>query len=343
MTTATAVQSLAKKEVRPVWLWTSLGMLLFVTCVVSLFIGRAHIAPSQILAALLAPGGSDMALVLWEIRVPRMILGMLVGASLGISGAAMQGFLRNPLAEPGLMGVSGGAAFGAVLTLYTGFSKAFPLALPLGGLAGAMVAVLLVYAFAGKNSSMQTLILAGVAINSLAGAGTALALNLSPDPHAALEITFWVMGSLSDRSFTHVLLAAPVMLTGWALLFGTGRALDALTLGEETAGSMGFRLSTLRIRMALGTALSVGAAVAVTGSIAFIGLVVPHLVRPFVRGEPGRLMGVSALGGAILILWADMCVRLISKNVEIKLGVLTALIGAPFFLALVLKNRKNMM
>ncbi len=200
----------------------------------------------------------------------------------------------------------------------------------------------LIYALAGRNSSVLTLILAGVAVNSFAGALTALALNLAPSPYAVLEIVFWLLGSLADRSMDHVALAAPLMAAGWALLLVGGRGLDALTLGEDTAESLGVDLGRLRVLVVLGTALAVGAAVSVSGVIGFVGLVVPHLLRPLVGHRPSRLLAASALGGAALVLAADVAVRILFPVPELKLGVLTALIGAPFFFALVLRSRRSL-
>lgn len=327
------------KETSAWWLYGLLGTLLVATFLGSLSIGATKI---PLWKAMLHPS-SDGAFILWDIRLPRAILGILVGATLGLSGAAMQGFLRNPLAEPGVLGVTGGAAFGAVLAFYTGFSSAFALALPLGGIVGAFLSVLLLYLFAGRLANVQTLILAGVAINVMAFSGTSLVLNLTKDPYAVLDIVFWQMGSLADRSFTHVFLVLPFILIGWGWLLWNRRALDALSLGEETAASLGVDLKTLRLRMILGTALCVGAAVSVCGSIGFVGLVVPHLLRPFVGHEPGKLLGVSALGGAILLLLSDIAVRLIPSIVELKLGVVTSLIGAPFFILLIFRMRRKLL
>lgn len=310
-----------------------------VAFVLSLCVGAVPLPILPSLRALFFESSSDAALILREIRLPRALLGMLVGASLGLSGASMQGLLRNPLAEPGILGVTGGGVFGAVLVLYTGVATIWPLALPAGGMLGAFISVWLLYLLAGKMPSTQTLILAGVALNILAFAGTSLALNLSRNPYATIEIIFWQMGSLADRSLDHVLLAAPFILAGWVLLFWDGQALNALTLGEEAAASMGVPLSHVRFRVIAGTALSVGASVAVCGSIGFVGLVVPHLLRPWVGHEPGKLLSVSALGGAILILLADALVRVLPVMAEVKLGVLTSLIGAPFFIFLIWKWR----
>lgn len=307
----------------------------------SVAVGYARLDIGAALADWLAGRQTLPALVLIELRLPRALLGALVGFSLGMAGAAMQGLLRNPLAEPGLLGISSAAAFGAVVVFYSGFAGAFLLALPLGGIAGAMLATLLLYGFVGRGSGTMTLILAGVAINSFAGAMTALALNLAPNPYAALEIVFWLMGSLADRSLTHIWLVLPLMLLGWALLLSSAPALDGLTLGEDTARSLGFDLNLLRARLIGGAALSVGSAVAVTGAIGFVGLVVPHLLRPFVGHKPGRLLLVSGLGGAILTLAADTALRLMPIRPELKLGVVTALIGAPFLFSLINRLRRD--
>lgn len=281
-------------------------------------------------------------LVLMEIRLPRAVLGLLVGGALGIAGAALQGYLRNPLAEPGLLGMAGGASLGAVIAIHTGAAGLVSLALPLGGLAGALLATLAVVALAGRRSSPVTLILAGVALSSVAGALTSLVLNLAPNPFASVEMLYWMMGSLSDRSLDHVWLSAPLIIAGCVLLLLTARSLDALTLGEVAAANLGVSSAGLRNRVVLGVALAVGAATAVTGAIGFVGLVVPHLMRPLVGYEPGRLLLPSFLGGASLVLAADVGLRLISPAGDLKLGVVTALIGAPFFLWLVLATRREL-
>lgn len=319
----------------------ALAALVLAAFVASMTIGYVAIDVGGALGDLLSGETSLGALVLTELRLPRAILGALVGFSLGLAGAAMQGLLRNPLADAGVIGVSGAAAFGAVMAFYSGVSASFGLALPVGGVLGAGVAVAALYALAGRGSATMTLILAGVAINSLAGALTALALNLSPNPYAAMEATFWLMGSLADRSMAHVQLAAPLLMVGWLMILAAGPALDALTLGEDTATSLGFDMGRVRLLLIVGTALAVGASVAVTGAIGFVGLVVPHLLRPLVGGRPGRLMLVSGLGGAALALAADIGVRLVGVRPELKLGVVTALIGAPFFLSLLWRLRRE--
>jgi len=303
--------------------------------IVSLNTGVTHLSLFKGLNDWLHATNSIDALILYEIRLPRTLLAIIIGASLGLSGAALQ------LAEPGVIGVSASAALGAVIVFYFGLSSAFPLALPLGGITGALLAVMLLYLLAGNNSSILTLILAGVAISSLSAALTALALNLAPNPFASLEIFFWLMGSLSDRSFLHVWLILPTTLIGWWLMLSVRRGLDALSLGEDTATSMGVNVQSLNKRIILGVALSVGAAVSVSGGIGFIGLIVPHLLRPFVQHKPGSLLIVSGLAGALLLLLADIAVRLLPTQQELKIGVLTALIGAPFFLHLLLKSRRE--
>ena len=306
--------------------------------VASLLVGPVAIPPGRALAALVADDGG-WTLVMREIRLPRALLAVTIGASLGLSGAALQGYLRNPLADAGVLGVGASAALGAVLALYTGLSTLFPLALPLAGLAGAIVAVVLVLALSGREAGSVVLILSGVAVSGLAGALTALVLNLSPNPYAALEIVFWLLGSLGDRSMLHVGLALPFMAIGWVLLAATGRGLDALTLGRDTALSLGIRMDRLRLAVVLGTAAAVGAGVAVAGSIGFVGLVVPHLLRPLVGNRPSRLLLTSALGGAALLTAADLAARVISPDKDLKLGVVTALVGTPFFLALVIRAK----
>jgi iron complex transport system permease protein len=320
-----------------------LGLATLVLFLLSLTVGPAAIAFGASVKALFSSRGDAIALIMQEIRLPRAILGLMIGVTLGLSGAVLQGWLRNPLAEPALLGVSASASLGAVIAIYTGFSALFPLGLPLAALAGAVAAVLVVQAMAGFRGGALTVILAGIAVSSLASAMTALALNLSPNPFAALEIMFWMLGSLTDRSMTHVWLAAPFMLAGWAMLASLGRALDALTLGSDAAASMGVDMRRVQFLAVFGTAASVGAATAVAGVIGFVGLVVPHMLRPLVGSRPSRLLPASALGGACVLLAADTLVRIIAPERDLKLGVLTAIVGAPFFLGLVYRTRRQML
>ena len=280
-------------------------------------------------------------LILEEVRLPRALLGLIVGATLGLTGAGLQGLLRNPLAEPGLIGASSGAALGAVLVFYFGLAAGSAMMVPFGGVAGALAALGILYLLAGKNPSIVTIILAGVAISAFAAALTSLALSLAASPYAVYEIIFWLLGSFTDRSMDQVWFSAPFIVVGLALVASTARALDALTLGEDTAASLGFNQSSLKLRSILGTGLAVGASVSVTGVIGFVGLVVPHLVRPLVGHQPGRLLLPSALAGAALVLAADLIVRLPTIGPEPKLGVVTSLIGAPFFLWLILRMKRE--
>ena len=261
----------------------------------------------------------------------------MVGFSLGLSGAAMQGYLHNPLAEPGLLGVSASASLGAVLALQTGFATLAFYILPLSAIIGALLCAVLLLLFSGKSRSTLALILSGVAISAMAGSFTSLVLNLSPNPWAASEIMFWMMGSLANTSFNHVWLALPLMIIGWVGLLHTGRAIDALTLGEDAAASLGIHIRHLQFKV-IPALLAVGAATAVAGAIGFVGLVIPHILRPLVGAQPSRLLLASGLGGAALVLATDIIVRVIVPSQDLKLGVIMALIGAPLF-ASYLHNR----
>jgi iron complex transport system permease protein len=305
----------------------------------SIYIGRGGELLTVRLAAVDAIDRQLAWLVLEQVRLPRALLGLLVGGTLGLTGAGLQGLLRNPLAEPGLIGASSGAALGAVLVFYFGVATAT--LVPLGGVLGALAALGTLYLLAGRNPSIVTIILAGVAISAFASALTSLALSLASSPYAVYEIVFWLLGSFTDRSMDQVWLALPFILVGGALVATTGRALDALTLGEDTAASLGFDQTSLKLRVIAGTGLAVGASVSVTGVIGFVGLVVPHLMRPLFGHEPGRLLLPSTLAGAALVLAADLVVRLPLDGPEPKLGVVTSLIGAPFFLWLILRTRRE--
>lgn len=323
------------------WLIRGLIVILAVSAVISLGIGDTHLTIRELWNAACGRGEPVIRLVFWEIRIPRLLLGILIGGSLGLAGAAMQGLLRNPLVEPGLLGVSAGASLGAVAVFYSGIATTFAYAMPLGGMAGAFLAVLLVCALAGRDSSIQNLILAGVMVSAACGAFTSVILNFSKNPYAGMEIVFWLLGSLSDRNIDHVKLAAPMIGAGGLLLLSCGNALRALSLGEDTARSLGFRIERVRLQVIAGSSLAVGAAVSITGAIGFIGLMVPHLLRPCVKGDPAKLLPASALGGAVLLLWADILVRLLPTSQELKVGVVTALVGAPVFLILLIRTRKN--
>ncbi|MBB5733704.1 iron complex transport system permease protein [Altererythrobacter atlanticus] len=318
--------------------WAIAVLLLILSILLSLVVGRVWLEPSALLAGMLDPKPNLPWLILYELRMPRTVLALMVGATLGLSGAVLQGLLRNPLAEPGLLGVSAGAALGAVIAIYFGLSAAFALATPLLGICGALAAAALTLTF-GRGGTL-TMILAGAAVSGLMGAGLSLALNFAPSPYAAYELTVWLLGSLTDRSWPQVGLALPFMLAGWLCLVLTIRDIDALSLGEAQAESLGIHIARTRLLALAGTALSVGAATAVTGAIGFVGLVAPHLVRPFVGHQPSRVLLPAALFGAILLLLADVATRLIPTAQELKLGVLTSLAGTPFFFWLVLRLKR---
>ncbi|WP_407652453.1 FecCD family ABC transporter permease [Cohaesibacter marisflavi] len=324
----------------PILTMTLLGLVV-VLFLLSLAVGQVWINPLNGLF-----GASDNVtrvdqIILLQIRLPRAILGLAIGGILGLSGAVLQGLLRNPLAEPGVMGMSASASLGAVIAIYTGLTTAFAYALPIAALFGALFGVLLLLLLAGRSADVLTLILSGVAITSLASALTSLALNLSSNPFASLEIVFWMLGSLTDRSMVHVWLSVPLILVGSVMLFSTARALDALSLGPDVARSLGVDMRRTRSMAIVGTAVGVGAATAVSGTIGFVGLIVPHLLRPLVGSRPSRLLPVSALGGAAFLLAADLFIRLVMPDKDLKLGVVTAIIGAPFFLWLLRKIRRR--
>jgi iron complex transport system permease protein len=224
-----------------------------------------------------------------------------------------------------------------VIALYFGIAAVYPWALPAMAIAGALGSATLLYLLARKGAGTLALVLAGVAISSLAGALTALTLSLAQNPYAMTEMVLWLMGSLKDRTLGDVAFALPLVAMGIALLVSAARALDALTLGEEVAASLGIHVTRARFIVVAGVALATGAATAAAGSVAFVGLVVPHLLRPFYGYAPGRLILPSALGGATLVVIADVCVRLLSPLTggELLLGVFTALVGAPFFFRLI--------
>ena len=274
-----------------------------------------------------------------DIRLPRTLLAILIGGTLGATGAALQGLLRNPLADSSVFGAPQAAALGAVLVLYFGLAGALSFALPLAAILGALVSIALVVAVAGRDGSTVVLVLAGLAIGSLAGAATSLAISLSPNPFAITEIVFWLLGSLEDRSMVHVVLAAPFLAIATALLLTTGRALRALSLGEETAASLGVDVARTRLVIVGASAVGAGASVAVAGAIGFVGLVAPHLVRPLCGYDPARTLVPATLAGAALLLAADCAVRLIPSGAEVRIGVLTALLGVPVFLWIIARRR----
>lgn len=291
--------------------------------------------------------GPNALVILAQLRLPRAVLAVVVGAGLGASGAAMQGYLRNPLADPGLFGVAPLAALGAVLSLFFGFA-AQPFLLPamaLAGAAGGMVLLALIASGprAGLAGGVALFTLTGMMLSSLAGALTSLAISVAPNPFALTEIVTWLMGALADRSWHDVAIAAPLTLAGLAVLWRAGPSLDALTLGELAARSLGLEPGRLRLLMVLGVGLVVGAGVSAAGIIGFVGLMVPHFVRPFTDRRPSSLLLPSALAGALLLLLADTVCRLLPlAGGELRLGIALSLLGAPFFLHLLLRLRRGL-
>jgi len=319
----------------------ALAALLVALFAVSLMVGPAHLTLSQVIESLF--GGEGIAgIIVRDIRLPRTVLAVLIGATFGLSGAALQGLLRNPLAEPALFGAPQAAAAGAALVIAFGLAGATSFVVPLAGIAGTMLAIGALLAIAGRRTSLTVTMLAGLALASFAGAGIALILNLAPNPYIAMEVAFWLLGSLQDRSSDHLIIAAPFLVASWVILAMNARAFRALTLGEDAAASLGVDIDRVRRMVVIGVALGVGAAVAICGSIGFVGLVAPHLIRRFVGSDPARVMLPAALTGAALLLAADIAVRLLPGVIEIKLGVVTALIGVPFFIAMIFAERRQL-
>ena len=298
----------------------------------SLMAGKLWIPPSGWF------GHDTNAAILLELRLPRAVLGLAIGAVLGLSGAVLQGYLRNPLADPGVVGVSSSAALGAVTAIVLGIASN-PLVVFVCAMAAAGGSMALLAALTWRQASAVQFILAGTVLASLSGALTAFVISIAPNPYAVAEVIDWLMGALTDRGMDDVRVALPFLLLGAVVLAATGPSLDALSLGEDTARSLGIRLGRVQALVVLGTGLTVGASVAVTGVVGFVGLIVPHLLRPLFGARPSALLLPSALGGAALVLIADSMCRLIPGAGEVRLGVAMALIGAPFFLWLLLKGR----
>ena len=327
---------LNRKDVQLNAALTALAALLFG---LSLMVGPADLSLNRVIGALISGDGVS-GIIVRDIRLPRTLLALLIGATFGLSGAALQGLLRNPLAEPALFGAPQAAAAGAALVIAFGLAGATSFAVPLAGIAGTLLAVGALLTIAGRRASLTVTMLAGLALASFAGAAIALILNLAPNPYIAMEVAFWLLGSLQDRSSEHLLIALPFLLASWIVLGMNAGAFRALTLGEDAAASLGVDIDRTRRAVVAGVALGVGAAVAVCGSIGFVGLVAPHLVRRLVGSDPARVMLPAALTGAVLLLAADIAVRLLPGVVEIKLGVVTALIGVPFFIAMIFSERR---
>jgi len=304
----------------------------------SFLLGPSEVSPRDLFVGLF-DGHGAAGVIAQQIRFPRTALALVIGAALGSSGAALQGLFCNPLASPDVTGVTSTAGLGAVLALYFGFAGSSVFALPGFAIAGALAAACILYLLSRNGAGAVALILAGVAIASLATALIALALSFAANPYAMSEMVLWMMGSLKDRTLSDLAFALPLTLAGLALLLTAARGLDALTLGEDAARSLGVDVTSVRGRVIVGVALATGAATAAAGSIGFVGLVVPHLLRPFCGYRPAQLILPSALGGAALVSAADVAVRLIAPDGQLLLGVVTAMLGAPFFLWLILRMK----
>ena len=307
----------------------ALGVLVVLLFALSIAAGKVWVPPAAWL------GTDPLARIIIELRVPRALLGLLLGATLGLSGAVLQGYLRNPLADPAVVGVSSTAALGAVAAILLGLGQA---GVFVAAMTGAAAAVALLALLSWRAAGPVAFVLAGTVLASLAGALTAFLIAIAPNPWAVAEVIDWLLGALTDRSWPDLARAAPAMVVGAGLLLLTGRSLDALALGEDAARSLGVRMGRLRVLVIAGTGLVVGAGVAATGVIGFVGLVVPHLLRPIFGARPAALLLPSALGGAALVLAADSLVRLTPGAGEVRLGVVMAMLGAPFFLALLLRG-----
>ena len=303
------------------------------------FLGSTALPADRLLAALFGGAEAGDRLVVWQIRLPRAIAAYIVGAALGISGAALQGLLRNPLAEPGVLGVSASASLMATFALYYGIASITPWALPIAAIIGALTATALITIAALRTQSVVTLILIGVGLSSFAGAAMSLLMNLAPNPFSLSDMINWMLGSVANRSFDEITLAAPFILAGGATLFATRRGLSALTLGEEAAAGIGLNLRRQQIFTVVGAGLATGGAVALAGAIGFVGIVAPHIIRPFVGHDPARSLVPSALFSGLILVVADIFVRLMPTSAELKLGVVAALIGAPAFVWIAMQRR----
>lgn len=325
-------------DARP--LRASLGLALFslAVLIVSIAIGPANLPIADALGALFED--SRAGLIIREIRLPRALAAWLAGAALGASGAAMQGLLRNPLADPGVLGVSAMAALGAVIAIYFNFSALSGAATPLAAIAFALLATLVLQTIGAGRLSPTRLILVGVGLSSFSGALIALAMNLAPNPFILSDLVNWLFGSVANRSIDDLALTAPLIAAGLVAVLFAAPGLTALTLGEEAAASIGADLARTRALAIAGAALMTGASVALAGAIGFVGVIAPHLARPFVSHDPGRAILPSALVGGAILSAADLVIRLLPFDQELKLGVAAALIGAPAFIFVAARTQR---
>ncbi|MCR5875486.1 iron ABC transporter permease [Phenylobacterium sp. J426] len=314
---------------RPLALNFLLAMAALAFAAGGLLLGETQLTSAQVAGAFAEPL-SGPGVVLWEIRLPRTAAALVVGAALGLAGAVMQGLLRNPLADPGVLGVSGGAGLGAALAISLGLA-ATPGAIEGAALAAALLVGLLLTGLAARFREPETLILFGVALSAFLGALTSLVFNFSPSPVTLAEVFAWLLGSVANRDWMDIGRQIPALAVGVGLSIYAARGLVMLTLGEEAAALSGLPMTRLRAAAVAGASLLTGASVAMAGIVGFVGLAAPHLVRAGSGGDPGRVLLPSALAGAVLLAAADLAARLIPTDLELKLGVVTALFGAPLF------------
>lgn len=321
----------------------ALNLLLFGASVVAILLacllGSTDMGPGRVLGAFVGAASPGDAIVVLDIRLPRALAAFVVGAALGASGAALQGLLRNPLAEPGVLGVSATAALFATFALYYGLSAVGAFVVPLAAMTGALAATALLAAAAMRIRSIVTLILLGVGLSSFAAAVMSLLLNLAPNPFTLSDMINWALGSVANRSLADLALAVPFIAAGFAVLYSTRRGLSVLTLGEEAAAGAGLDLRRQRIAVVLGAGIATGAAVGLAGAIGFVGIVAPHVVRPLVAHDPARSLLPSALLAGVILVLADVAVRVLPTTNELKLGVVAALIGAPAFAWIAVRRR----
>ncbi len=316
-----------------------LGVASVIGIVVACTLGSTQIGISRLFSALIGQSSIGDRVVIWEIRLPRALAAYVVGAALGASGAALQGLLRNPLAEPGVLGVTATASLSATFALYYGLAASSPYLLPVYAIAGALVATALLAAAAIRIKSVVTLILLGVGLSSFSAAAMSLMLNLAPNPFSLADMINWLLGSVANRSFEDLKVVMPFVVSGMAILFFSRRGLSALTLGEEAASGIGLNLSRQRIAVVLGAGLATGASVALAGAIGFVGIVAPHIIRPVVAYDPARSLLPSAMLAGLILVVADIGVRLLPTATELKLGVVAAIIGAPAFIWIAVSRR----
>ena len=347
---AGSVESTLPRLVEPV-IWGTLTAGLIALVLVNLALGAFDVDLGRIVGILFGKIGIDLGIsytareeaVVWVIRVPRMLMAAVVGAGLGVSGAALQGLFRNPLADPGLIGVSSGAAFAVALSVVLGISSWGLFVQPLAAFLGGLMLTFMIYGFARRsgNAQMATMLLVGIAVNALLGAAISFILSFS-DNEELRDIVFWLLGSLAGSLWEFAYSAGPLILLAIVVLVRQSSALNLLSLGDAEARHLGVPVQRTQLLIVSAAALATGAGVAVAGVVGFIGLIAPHMVRLVLGPDHRRLMPASAMAGAILVLGADLGTRTIVSPAELPLGVLTAIIGTPVFLFLIDRSRRSL-